>query len=112
MVRTKSEVRKLCIQLLHITLGKKTSSCGTVSHGMTSLLLMVQGGDLTTISETTTEAMANAVLIIVRPQKSWMQMPGWSSETFHGQRQKTVTVSNEQLQAVNKYKKKKKQMLC
>lgn len=67
---------------------------------------MVQGGDLTTISATTTEATANAVLIIVRPQKSWMQMPGLSIETFHGQRQKTVTESNEQLQAANKYEKK------
>lgn len=30
---------------------------------------MVQGGDLTANSATTTEAMTNAVLIIVRPQK-------------------------------------------
>ena len=60
---------------------------------------MMQGGDLTTISATTTEAMLNAVLIIVRPH-SLTQMPGWSVEMFHGQQHRTVTVF-EQLPAVN-----------
>lgn len=61
---------------------------------------MVQGRDLTAISATTTEAMTNAVLIIVRPQKSFTHMPGLSAEIFHGQPQRAVTAI-EQLPGVN-----------
>lgn len=80
----------------------ETSSWSPVSHRMTSLLLMLQGGDLTAISATTTEAMTNAVLIIVRPQKSFYArpMPVLSAEIFHGQQQRAVTGS-EQLPGAN-----------
>ena len=50
---------------------------------MTSLRLMVQGGDLTAMSETTTEAITDAVLIIVKNRKEvFAPMPGLSAEIF------------------------------
>jgi len=51
---------------------------------MTSLLWIgAVGGDLRAISETTTEAMRNANLIIVKPQhKGSTQMPDSSTESY------------------------------
>lgn len=99
MVKTKNDffepkmVGNLCVRLFQVI--------PVASYIMTSMLLMVQGEDITTIFATTTDAMANVVFTKVKLQKvvyRWQVCQMADLSMFSSRR--TVTAI-EQFPAVN-----------